>query len=590
MGKGDYIIKQLKEKFDLKKNSEHGLYSLVFPKDKITKLEDGLFSDTTEIKNKALQEVYIPDTIQSIGNKCFINCSNLEKISISDSVTNIGDSCFRNCKKLKKVKLPSNIQVLQKFLFSWCNNLSTLNIPEGVTTIEDGCFMNCTNLEKIDLPTTVSKIGEYVFSQCTSLKRFSFNDNIESVSSELFSDCQNLEEVILPLRLNMIGKRAFSGCYNLRNIKLPDKLTTIEEEAFRECESLTDIIIPSSVTQIGAEAFSDCSNLENITIKPKTSKLKDKLVIQDEAFNGCCNVKSLNLPNGALDNLQAFDFSNMPKLKSVTYDNKNILNLSQSETFSDLLYNGKLFYIEYINQSGETVSKVLEDINSQKRDIRSIDITRQFNMLCNHKIFQENFSVDTNNSILCLNMLSVLNYETCAKLLNLLEQKKINNEAMVEVGTKKSLFTKIREFIFKHNHKKKNNQNTEEHYIQNVSAVEVLETLFSSPKILNQENTNNYIKFFNDNINEIINLTDIEELENLAKVQKSFQVLVRNPMMKRKIQMGKLTLQEVLQNKNLYGYDNNDEEFYDITVKSGEIGNSEIIKNNSQKENIDFQK
>ena len=54
--------------------------------------------------------------------------------------------------------------------------------------------------------------------------------------------------------------------------------------------------------------------------------------------------------------------------------------------------------------------------------------------------------------------------------------------------------------------------------------------------------------------------------------------------------MGKLTLQEVLQNKNLYGYDNNDEEFYDITVKSGEIGNSEIIKNNSQKKNIDFQK
>ena len=608
MDKSNNRITRNKEKFCIKKDDKTGLGLLVFPKGNIVELSDGLFLSTTRIGEELLQEVYIPDKVEIVGNKCFKNCTNLEKVTFPDSVTSIGNACFRGCKKLKSVRLPNNIKILPEYLFSWCSNLVNIHIPDGVTTILDSCFFNCTNLKSIDLPETVSKIGESAFSNCTSLKTFSFNDNIEYISDEMFLGCENLEEITLPIGLEGIGNKAFSECYNLKKVKLPNFLTSIGENAFEECSSLKEITIPPYVKRIDFGAFSNCVNLETVNILPDMPHSKSSLIIQDGAFSECTNLKSLYLPSGVLKNNQAFDFSNMPNLKQFNYAGRNILNLSEGEVFTNLLYNGKLFYIEYINQSNETISKVLEDTTSKKRDIRSVELAKHFNDLRMHSVFQDNFKFDDEKNKLCLNMLSILDYNTCVKFLDMLQQRNNDNNlnddaqkdnekgkirrknsnsknkhsksisgdtsgdiiadiiAEAETNGKKSLFTKIKEKILKLLNKEPKSNNVQK--IKEISDNEFVKTLFDSPKILSNEYINEFNTFFSNNIKDIINTTSTDELENLARIQRNFKEFIRNPIIRRKIQSGKLKLSEALQNKSLYITAGHEEEFAQVDTES----------------------
>ncbi len=604
------IIKT-KDHFHIKKNSQSGLNSLVFPKENYTELADGLFLETARIGNESLQEVCIPNNVQVIGNKCFKNCTELEKITIPNSVTKMGKECFRGCKKIRKVNLPENIKILPEYFLGWCYSLSDVNIPDNVTTILDGCFSNCTNLKSITLPNTVSKIGEAVFCNCTSLEDVTFNsNNIDCICDEMFLDCENLEHLKLPSSIEKIGKKAFSGCSKLENINLPQALKVIEDNAFEECLSLTEVTIPPTVTHIGEGAFSNCSNLETVSILPKTSSSDEPIMIHDGAFSDCSNIKNLSLPKNAFDNENAFDFSSLPKLKSINYNNSNILNLSEDEVFSNLLYNGKLIYIEYMNKFGERTSKVLEDISSNKRDIRSIELTRQFNKLRSHDIFQNNFKFDTDENRLCLNMLSVMNYTACEKLLSLLndiEQTKKDNIGKKEIQkalngnvklksnhqlkhrhkskikeadnkAKKSLFNRIKNIIkrlFTRHHK---NNPTDTKYIQMATVVDFIEILFSSPKILGNTTKKDFTKFFSDNMKDIVEINNVTTLENLAEIQRNFQNYIKSPILRSKIQSGKLTLQDALQCKRLYVNIAGTEEFTSAEKKENMYEHGNDIK------------
>ncbi|WP_367269935.1 leucine-rich repeat protein, partial [uncultured Methanobrevibacter sp.] len=44
-----------------------------------------------------ISNVFIPDSVESIGSYAFLSCTNLTSIIIPDSVTLIGDYAFCNC-------------------------------------------------------------------------------------------------------------------------------------------------------------------------------------------------------------------------------------------------------------------------------------------------------------------------------------------------------------------------------------------------------------------------------------------------------------------------------------------------------------
>lgn len=65
----------------------------------------------------------IPNSVTSIGNYAFIDCSGLTAVEIPNSVTSIGDSAFDGCRGLTAVEIPNSVTTIGSCAFWYCNNL-----------------------------------------------------------------------------------------------------------------------------------------------------------------------------------------------------------------------------------------------------------------------------------------------------------------------------------------------------------------------------------------------------------------------------------------------------------------------------------
>ena len=87
--------------------------------------------------NSAVTSVTIPDSITSIPDAAFVNCSQLTNISIPNSVTYIGFSAFSSCTSLKSITLPSSLRTIGNSAFAGCPSSMTVTYPGSKTQWDD---------------------------------------------------------------------------------------------------------------------------------------------------------------------------------------------------------------------------------------------------------------------------------------------------------------------------------------------------------------------------------------------------------------------------------------------------------------------
>ena len=87
---------------------------------------------------------------------------------IPNSVTSIGDSAFRNCTSLTSITIPDSVKSIGDWAFSSCTSLTNITIPDSVTSIDNCAFYNCTSLTSITMPNSVTSIGDDAFGFCRS--------------------------------------------------------------------------------------------------------------------------------------------------------------------------------------------------------------------------------------------------------------------------------------------------------------------------------------------------------------------------------------------------------------------------------------
>ncbi len=177
--------------------------------------------------------------IESSTNKLVVGCKNT---TIPDSVTSIGNSAFEDCSELTSVTIPNSVTTIGKDAFSGCSGLTSVVIPNSVTSIGSGAFSYCSGLTSVVIPNAVTSIGLCTFYMCSKLNSVTIPNSVTTIGKDAFSDCSGLTSVVIPNSVTSIGASAFYGCDGLTSVVIGNSVTSIGECSFFDCSGLTKLV------------------------------------------------------------------------------------------------------------------------------------------------------------------------------------------------------------------------------------------------------------------------------------------------------------------------------------------------------------
>ena len=250
----------------------------------ITQIPTGIFGNT------GLENVKIPDTVTSIGERSFADCTKLEKIIFSEKIETINGRAFLGCSSLKSVSLPDSITSMDTEIFSGCTSLSSVKLPNKCVNITSSTFEGCTSLTEITLPDTVTTIQDHAFKNCTALKTINWSKSITDIQSYAFENCDALTKLDIPNTVTNIGTGAFYECGGFTDIAVPNSVKSLGSKVFENCDALTDVKLGTGITQIPTSCFEHCDALPSVVLPYRVSK------VGDNAFKNCVELTEITIP------------------------------------------------------------------------------------------------------------------------------------------------------------------------------------------------------------------------------------------------------------------------------------------------------
>jgi len=286
---------------------------IVHVEEGITELAPVMFADCP------LTQVDLPNTLTTIQDAAFYNCTKLKEITLPNSVTQLGEGVFQGCSSLSQVRLSENLKTLPTSTFDGCKALTELDFA-GITEIGEEAFQN-TGIQILDLPTTVKTLGESAFAhsalqeiwslggvetlptdvfaytqiqtfdipqelyiapgafEYSALQKVATGIDVTEINDGAFRNCRKLSSVELNEDVTRIGDNAFSACTALTSIDFPESLVSIGDYAFYT-SGLTSLVVPNTVQQMGRMAFAGSALTE-------VSVVSGVKTLGDYAFAGC---------------------------------------------------------------------------------------------------------------------------------------------------------------------------------------------------------------------------------------------------------------------------------------------------------------
>ncbi len=303
------------------------LTSIIIP-DSVTSIGTSAFFSCS-----SLTSITIPNSVTSIGNGAFYGCSSLTNINVSNNNKNYSsiDGVLFNKNKtviiqypIKKdgtsYAIPNSVTSIGDSAFSQCSSLTSITLPDGVTSIGGNAFEDCSSLTSITIPNGVTSIGEGAFYWCVSLTNITIPKGVTSIGNEAFRYCDSLTSITIPNSVTSIGYNAFYCCISLSKVLCLGNAPELGEKSFNGCSSNLKIYAKNGLTGYDANGWENYSD----KIVRYDETLKDKSV----TFTRKSQTKNVELSNDI--------FKSLASIKSYEIEDKSIVSVDTSGNVTPL--------------------------------------------------------------------------------------------------------------------------------------------------------------------------------------------------------------------------------------------------------------
>ena len=142
-------------------------------------IENGI---VISLGNCADYEIVIPNIyanyqITIIGRYAF-EYSDILSVILPETITTIKENAFYQCSKIKNIHFGTNVTTIEKKAFFKCTELETVRLPHSLTTLEEYAFASCYSLKSIYIGNSITKLEMSVFENCEQLNDIYFDGTI----------------------------------------------------------------------------------------------------------------------------------------------------------------------------------------------------------------------------------------------------------------------------------------------------------------------------------------------------------------------------------------------------------------------------
>ena len=310
----------------------------------------GVFSNCENLKN-----VYAHNNIGFILDRAFYNCKSLTKFDVPNNTKSIGEMAFFGCENIKNIHIPKSVELIKYAAFAKMSSLERISVDPNNSqymSIDDDTVLiskngiiiqyaiNCSQEEftvgyytesletainddsiPIEYNLLIYNIADYAFAGAKNLKKIYIPSEIESIGGNTFLECDNLknleiyhssfgnifsifihsssnkedkipfENIIIGEGIKTLGSDLSDFFKNAKSVTLPHSLEHIGEDVFLKSKYLKYLKIPTNIKMINPNTFN--SKIDLVFDDFGTLKAKDFNMLQTKTNKNITKIYSL---------------------------------------------------------------------------------------------------------------------------------------------------------------------------------------------------------------------------------------------------------------------------------------------------------
>jgi len=312
---------------------------------RVTSIAEGAF------RNHQMEELYLPESLETIGGLAFAHCTNMKSIVLSENVKTIGSGAFHDTGLEHIYICASQIPETYPDNFGTPDNTDwakmTLHVPASLVEDYKNSYqpywseVRDENIVALPAQRFVEvKTGDFEYTldeiaMTAEVKGYGDNEaknlivpsaietdgktyRLTSIGERALAANDHIVSLAVSDGVKIIGSGVFAHCHSLLEVFLPNSVAIVGNNAFDRCTYLRYLSMGTGVRSIGHDAFVETGGLEDFYIYapqiPLTSKSTD-----DNPNNELSSPIKVHVPAGLVEEYRKSDLPNWRSVNDRDY-------------------------------------------------------------------------------------------------------------------------------------------------------------------------------------------------------------------------------------------------------------------------------